>query len=174
LTRSFALLLALAVTLIGCGSNSTSTGTATKLFTDAKYHFSFRYPAQWVPHPGAIEQLNSVSTYVVRISVPNNTAGPEVTMSGTVTPFGNFPNGEIKVDPNVGPGKFQYFHLKLSGRDGMQVRHFISGNLREIQTFVESAHRLYDARIVVPNPPISRELQAEYNTITSTLKIPSV
>ncbi|HLJ66424.1 MAG TPA: hypothetical protein VKX16_03585, partial [Chloroflexota bacterium] len=84
-----------------------------------------------------------------------------------------FPNGKVRVDPNLGPGSYQYFHVKVSGQPAMQVKHTISKGLSEINTFVEGNHRLFDVRIVVAHPPISPELRAGYNTITSTLTIPT-
>jgi hypothetical protein len=94
-------------------------------------------------------------------------------MTGAKAPLPNFPNGKVKVDPNLGPGRYQYFHVKVSGQPGMEVRHTAGKGLSEIDTFVEGNHRLFDVRIVVANPPISSDLQAGYNTVTSTLRIPT-
>ena len=94
-------------------------------------------------------------------------------MTGAKTPLPTFPNGEVKVDPRLGPGKYQYFHVKVSGQPAVQVRHTVGKGTSEINTFVEGAGRVFNVRIVVANPPISSDLQAGYNTMTSTLKIPT-
>src|SRR5579872_6664177 len=142
---TFFLPLAAILLTAGCGSSSSSTGPkqstpttlANKTFTDRSSGLTFDYPSTWQAHPGSVETLNGIKTYVVRIGVPGNAAGPEITIEGAKAPLPSFPNGEVKVDPSLGPGKFEYFHVTVDGHKAMQVKHVLKSGLNEIHTFVE-------------------------------------
>src|SRR5579884_2095840 len=95
--RRLILVLLATVLLAGCsvtasgpaGPAASPTTITLATYHDARYHFSFRYPAQWsVPaNGGRRTQLNGVPTYLLTVKTPGNVAGIRITVDQDLTKY---------------------------------------------------------------------------------------
>ncbi len=163
--------------LAGCGTSGTTPSAHTVVlasYKDPQYGFSFKYPATWkIPKSGgSVSNIAGVSTYVLPITVPNNSAQISITMDKDVAPFPPFQNGKTAPDPNGPTHTFQYFHAHVAGWPAMDIRRFTGKQITERDTIANTTTRSYDIRALTISPPFSPDVMSGYEKIVSTLKLP--
>ena len=170
-------IVGLVILLCGCGNSASgpSTPVPLKSYSDATFHFSFKYPGAWsIPKQGGHESTSpsGVRTYILPINVPGGIAGLEITVDGQVIQFPPFQNGHVAPDPNGGPDFFHYYHASVSGVQAMRVERWSGKNMDEVDTFANSSKYSFDVRTDTGSPPFPRSLTAGYSTIVRTMKLP--
>jgi hypothetical protein len=167
----------LVILLCGCGSGSSAppTTVALKTYSDATFHFSFKYPNTWsVPKQGGHESTSpsGVKTYILPITVPGGAAGLEVTVDGNVFQIPTFSDGKIAPDPSGGPDFYHYYHATVSSRPAMRVERWSGKNMDEVDTLANTSKYSYDIRMDTGSPPFPAGVTAAYATIVTTMKLP--
>jgi hypothetical protein len=179
--RRIVVVAILGLAVAGCGSQNATPPTPTptavtvadKTYTDPDFGFSFRYPGNWkAPAKGSTSAATGPNNYFVHLTVPNQAAGVEVEVSGTVTQFPPIRNGQQAKDPK-GPDIFTYYHARVSGQPALRVLRSYKGVVDEVATFINVGHAEYAVRMVTPNPPFPEFVANGYNLIVRTLKLPT-
>ena len=177
--RHLPLLLGVSLILVGCGSSGASatpspTPVALITYKDAQYGFTFKHPSSWriSSQGGHVLSVGGVQTYVLDISVPQNSAQISVTVDGNAAPFPPFQNGKTAPDPNGPTHTFQYFHAHVAGWPAMVIHRFTGKQITEMDTVTNTRSRSYDVRALTISPPFNADVTNGYNAIVRSMTVP--
>lgn len=171
------LFVILALGVSGCGGGSATSQTptsiaSTKVYTDHRFKFSFKYPTAWkVPAGGGHQEtVSGTPTYVVPVTAPGDVAQLEVTVDGRVFQIPDFTDG--KTAPAGGDATYHYFHARVGGLPAMRVERREAQKTNEVDTLFNTRTRSYDVRILTASPPLSVSSLQAYRTIVGSISVP--
>ena len=173
------LLLGIAAALAGCGGKGASgpipgpTPSAYKSYTDARFHFSFKYPAKWsVPTKGKFENVDGRQTYVLAFNTHNSNANVELTLDHNVQPIPKVKFGEVK---HTQQGQvYRYFNFPVASRPALQGQLLgTNSTVLQVDTVWNDKKLSYDLRSAVGQPPFPKPITKGYQHILGTIKMAS-
>lgn len=158
------------VALSGCSSSSTPatptpqpTIPSTAHYSDAAFHYSFRYPANW-----RVLQSLSQGSSVLTITIPHSHATVQV-----ATGFARIPLSRLPVGRKVRAGgrTTSYQRVRVAGRSAVEADVVTAAGLRQITTRVNGPRYGYTITVVTPDPPLEGRTLDGYRQIVRTFRI---
>lgn len=173
------LLLIIAVALAGCGGKGASgplpgpTPAKFQTYTDARFHFSFKYPSKWsLPKKGKFENINGRQTYVLTFNTHSSNASVELTLDHDVQPIPKVKFGVVK---HTQQGQvYRYFNFPVAKRPALQGQLLGTNNaVLQVDTVWNNKGLSYDLRSAVGQPPFPKPITAAYQHVLGTITLRS-